>query len=77
MKRFKNKKDLRNFIASYTTDLDFKYKDKWGAVCPLLDDLVRVIYDNKEHNCKSVDEAMTIKFFDGKSLNQIATELDF
>ncbi len=77
MRKFKSKKELRMCIARGFFDLDFEFHNKSGSICPLSKDLIALAYDGDTYDCKTIDEAMTIKFFDGKSLNQIATELDF
>ncbi len=77
MKRFKSEIELRACITKGFFDLDFEFHKKYGSICPLKENLIALAYDGDTYDCKSVDEAMTVKFFDGKSLNQIAAELDF
>jgi hypothetical protein len=71
-----NDKELRELIESLTCDIEFEFKNVHGSVCPINHNDIGLAYGGKTLDCKSIDEAMDSKLFDGKSLNEIATELE-
>ena len=71
-----NAKDLRKMLDSLVGDIEFEYKWVHGSICPINRNNIGLAYGNVTDDCKSVDEAMKSKIFDGKSLNEIASELD-
>lgn len=70
-----NAKELRNLIDTLAYDIEFDYKGVHGSICPINRNNIGLAYRGETADCNSVDEAMSNKLFDGKSLNDIATEL--
>jgi hypothetical protein len=71
-----NAKELRNLIDSLAYDIEFDYRGVHGSICPINRNDIGLAYGEQTEDCNSIDEAMGSKLFDGKSLNEIATELD-
>jgi len=71
-----NAKDLINLIDSLTYDIEFDYKGIHGSICPINRNNIGLAYGDNAIDCNSIDEVMSCKFFDGKSLNEISTELE-
>lgn len=70
-----NAKDLRKMIDSLVSDIEFEYKGIHGSICPISRNNIGLAYGGVTKDCKSVDEVMESNIFDGKSLNEIASEL--
>lgn len=62
-----------NEIASHFT---FEYKGKNAGVDPFSKDDFDMWFGDELINVKSIDEVMNDKFFDGKSLTEIADEIE-
>lgn len=72
-----NAQDLRDWIDSLTDDIEFQYKGLWGSICPFNRSNISLCYNEYEITVDSVDKAMSTPFIDGKSLNEISTEILF
>lgn len=70
-----NAQKLRDWIDSLTDDIEFKYKGKWGSICPFSRQKISLCYDENEITVNSIDAAMKEPFIAGHSLEQISTEL--
>jgi hypothetical protein len=57
-------------------DFDFVYAGKDGSVCPF-SDAISVTFDGNTQDFADIDAAMTAPMFDGKSLNEIAPEIEW
>ncbi len=68
--------ELRELIDSLTTDIEFTYDGKRGAICPFNRQNICVTYDGSDIELSSIDDAMSEPFIDGKSLNEISELLD-
>ena len=68
--------DLRAWIDSLTQDIDFSYHGVTGSICPFSRQDIALCYGDVTADATSVDEAMSIPFIDGHSLNEIAEQLD-
>ena len=68
---------LRDWIDSLTDDIEFQYKGLWGAICPFTRTEISLCYNGFEPTVDSIDKAMSTPFIDGKSLNEISTEILF
>lgn len=64
-------------IDSLTDDIEFQYKGLWGAICPFTRTEISLCYNGFETTVDSIDKAMSTPFIDGKSLNEISTEILF
>lgn len=69
--------ELRSRIEELVFDIDFCFNGVWGSVCPFSSTNISIAYNGEEITVDSVDEAMTVPFFDGLSLEEIAEELAF
>lgn len=68
--------DLYELIDSLSHDIEFEYNGKHGSVCPFSHTDIAISYGDIEKMHTSVLDAMNDKIYDGKSLNQIADQLD-
>ncbi|MBR3611340.1 MAG: hypothetical protein IKL57_07790 [Oscillospiraceae bacterium] len=66
--------ELKSWISGF--DIFFRYKEVDGYIGPMCGEVISLRYGGKSYNAKSIDEAMEYPFFDGESLNKIATQLD-
>lgn len=71
-----NKNDLFNMINDLTMDLTFVYQGKEGAVCPISRNKIYFGYGDMDIEYNSIESLMSDPFFDGKSLNEIAGEIE-
>ena len=76
--------ELRELIDSLVTDIEFEYNGKCGAICPINRKHIdvgfgdyRIPGDYTEALCLSVEETLTTKFIDGKSLTELCDEIKF
>ncbi len=72
-----NAQDLWDWIDSLTDDIEFHYKGLFGSICPFNRQDIALCYNGDALTVHSVDEAMSTPFIDGKSLNEISTEILF
>ena len=69
-------KALRALIDSLTQDIDFSYHGVTGSICPFSRQDIALCYGDVTADATSVDDAMSIPFIDGHSLNEISEQLD-
>lgn len=68
---------LYDLIDSLVADIAFSYKGLDGAICPISRASIHIGYGGSEDNeYKSVSEAMSAPLFNGKSLNEIAEQIE-
>jgi hypothetical protein len=68
--------DVRKWLNGTLTDFEFTYNNKEGSVCPF-PDFVSLSYDGKTEDFEDVDSALLAPLFNGKSLSEIADEIDW
>ena len=68
---------LREEILSLTYDIQFEYKDVNGLIMPYSDDDFMLCYGDNSKSYTDIDDVMSDKFFDGKSLSEISQEVEF
>lgn len=68
--------ELYGRIDSLTEDIEFQYLGVWGAICPFSRTCISVSYGAEERTFSSVEAAMDTPFIRGKSLREIAPELE-
>lgn len=71
-----NEEDLKNLICLCITDIEFEYKGKHGSISPFSEKNIVVCYDGEVANCKNIKEVMEVKIFKGKSLKEIAQQIE-
>jgi hypothetical protein len=71
-----NAKQLNDYISGLTSDILFSYNGVESCVLVLSKDKFVVGYGDDDVVCKTPDEAMKVKMFDGQSLNEIADKID-
>ncbi|QHQ61383.1 hypothetical protein Ana3638_11870 [Anaerocolumna sedimenticola] len=69
--------NLREWIVSLTDDIEFEYLDIFGSICPFSKNNISVTYNGITKDYDNIDEVMTDKFFNGKSLIEISELLIF
>lgn len=72
--------EMENFIATLSGHVLFNYKGRACGIDPLSLNQFDMWYGDKSATLQTVDEVLTTKFFDGKSLKDIwddITELDY
>ena len=68
---------IRERINEICTIFSFEYKGVFCGIDPLSINEFSMWYgENKTHTAHDIDEVMSVKLFDGKSLNDIADEID-
>ena len=67
--------ELRKWIDSLVQDIDFTYDGVYGSICPFSRSNISLCFGQYEVTVRSVDEAMSIPFIQGKSLNEICESL--
>ncbi len=68
-------KELYNIIDSLTSDIDFEYAGKHGAICPFSRTDISLSYGDDMHDHTSVAGVMNDKMFNGKCLNEISEQI--
>lgn len=68
---------LYEWIDSLTQDIDFRYRGKGGSICPFSRDNISLCFNGKDVTVRSVSDAMSTKFIEGNSLNDLCEVLDF
>ena len=68
--------ELYDIIDSLTSDIDFEYAGKHGAVCPFSRTAISLSYGDEVHDHTSIADVMDDKIFDGKCLNEIADQIE-
>lgn len=72
--------DLRDEIASKVADVSFNYNGKSAGIFPEVHDSIPtyvVCFGDEEKVYSDIDEVMSDKFFDGKSLAEIAEIVEY
>ncbi len=74
-----SKRDLKQMLKSRNYDIDFLWCKKSGSVIPNYDkdNAYSLSFEGNSLDVNSLDEAMTTKFFNGKSLNEICSTKEF
>lgn len=67
---------LKSRIMSFTDDICFVYNNKDVCINPWNEEKFEVGFNNIGKDYTNIDDLMSDKFFDGKSLNEIAKEID-
>ena len=70
-----NADELRDEISEQCNDVSFNYNGKSAGIFPEVIDSIStyvVCFGNEEKKYSDIDEVMSDKFFDGKSLAEIA-----
>ena len=72
--------ELRKLIEDCFTAIYFKYKGEWGNIEPCCNRKTGYTfdcyYDGVDQRVYNIDDAMNLKFVDGKSLNELAEQLE-
>lgn len=72
--------DIKAYLGNLTSHVMFEYNGYSCGVDPLAHDNFDMWYGDESMTAHSIDEVMTTKFFDGKSLDDILddiTELEY
>lgn len=69
-------KKIKDRINEKATALLFDYKGIAGGVDPLSDTHFDVWYGEELYVATSIDDVMSVKLFDGKSLTEIVDEIE-
>ncbi len=72
-----NKTELKDLISSLVSDITFTYQHREGSICPFAADNIVISYGANVLECKSVNEVMAVKFFNGKSMDEISNQISF
>jgi hypothetical protein len=67
---------LKKWILEFISDIDFEYKGVHGVICPFNEHSFCAGLDGVDKNYDNIDDLMNDKIYFGKSLNEIAGELD-
>ncbi len=70
-------KQLYELIDSLTSDIDFEYDGKHGAVCPFSRTDIDVSYGDEVHSHSSINDVMADRIFNGKCLSEISEQIVF
>lgn len=68
--------NIKNRILEFSSLLSFIYKDVECDIDPFNPRSYHLRCGNKEKDVASIDEVMTLPFFCGKSLDEIAGEIE-
>ena len=71
-----NANELRNWIDSLTDDIEFRYRNVWGSICPFNRENISVSYGDQERTFHSVDEVTDTPFIDGKAIKDICQQFE-
>ena len=69
------REEMRAEIESLLGFIGFEYNGKWCGVDPFSAQEIEMFCGDKEYTARSVEDAMTVRLFDGRSLDEIAEEL--
>lgn len=67
---------LKKLILSLTQDIEFIYNGVHGAICPFNHNKISVAFGDVEVEYDNINDVMNSTVFEGKSLRDIATELE-
>jgi hypothetical protein len=72
--------ELRKLIDDCFTPIYFQYKGEWGNIEPCYDKKTGYTFDcyygGVDQRVYNIDDAMNLQFVDGKSLNELAEQLE-
>lgn len=68
---------LKKLILSFTQDIEFDLNGTHCSICPINSKRIILCYNGISKTCKSIDEVMSSKVFDGKSLSEICEKAKF
>ena len=68
--------ELWRFINNGELDFEFGYKNKIGSICLCYLPKVYVVYGENAETETTLENLMDCSFLDGKSLNEVATEVE-
>lgn len=68
--------DIKNIILEFTNDVVFYYGDENACINPWSESKFEVGFRDKMKTYDNIDALMNDPFFDGKSLNEIAGEIE-
>ena len=72
--------ELKRELATAFTDYEFSFNGKHGSICPFNTSegkfFAGITYDDFQTECDDINELMNLKFLDGKSLNEVAEEIE-
>ena len=68
--------ELKSQITQRYSHVLFEYKGKNCGVDPLSEDLFNLWFGNELVSAYNIEDVMALKFFDGKSLSEIAGEIE-
>lgn len=68
---------LKKWILSLTDDIEFDYLGIHGSICPFSADNIAVCYGENIKEYNNIEDVMKDEFWNGKSLLEISTELDY
>ncbi len=71
-----NKDDLRDFIDSFVQDIEFDYLGVHGVILLNAQDDIMLCYGDDDRQVRSIDAVMCEPMFHGKSLNEIAEQIE-
>ncbi len=69
------KEELRELIDNTYLDITFLYKGIYGIIMPESSEKFIIAYSDVEEICTNADEVMEARVLDGKSLNDVITEV--
>lgn len=67
--------NIKEFLENLTGHIMFEYNGYSCGVDPLSADEYTIWYGEKSITARSIDEVMDGKFFDGKSLSEIESDI--
>ena len=73
----KNKGELKEFLEDMISHVTFEFNGKPCGIDPISRDNYEMWYGNDLKTAKSIDEVMSVKFFNGESINDIADNVEF
>ena len=68
--------DLKDEIEKMCSHILFDYKGKNCGIDPITKNIIAIWFGGEYTTVRSIDEAMQIKIFDGKSLDDISEGID-
>jgi hypothetical protein len=71
-----SKKELYNKIKSNATHIYVEYNNKEGVIDPLNENEI-ILGFGEEETITTLKDVMSLKFWDGKSLNEICEDVEF
>ena len=68
--------EIKDYVGSLVSHITFTYNNKDCGVDPFKKDCFDMWCGEDTMTAKSIDEVMETPFFDGKSLNEIASKIE-